>query len=94
MNEQTALDELCDLWEEINHHNTDCETLFTEEREKAFAMAESALEKQIPKKPKKVKESQIRYTDGYICPSCSGGFTGTGIAAYCYHCGQAIDWGN
>ena len=57
-------------------------------------MAETAHEKQIPKKPKKVKESQIRYTDGYICPSCSGGFTGTGIAAYCYHCGQAIDWGN
>lgn len=51
-----------------------------------------AVEKRKAKQPQKVKESRIRYTDGYICPSCGGGFTGTGIAKYCYHCGQAIDW--
>ena len=51
-----------------------------------------ALEKQIPKKPIKVMDSGIRYTDEYICPACENHFTGTGIADYCYHCGQAIEW--
>lgn len=51
-----------------------------------------AVEKQKPKKPIKAEESRIRYTEGYICPRCGGGFSGTGIAGYCYHCGQAIDW--
>lgn len=51
-----------------------------------------AMERQRAKKPQKVNESRIRYTDGYICPLCGGGFSGTGIADYCYHCGQAIDW--
>lgn len=52
----------------------------------------SALEKQIPKKPQKSKEQRIRFTDSYICPFCGGNFTGTGIADFCYHCGQALDW--
>lgn len=47
MTRQEALDELCDLWDDISHHNTDCETLYTEEREEAYKMAESALESQI-----------------------------------------------
>lgn len=51
-----------------------------------------ALEKQIPKKPQKAKEQVVRYTEGYICPLCGKGFTGTGIADFCYHCGQALDW--
>lgn len=51
-----------------------------------------AVEKQKQKKPIKAEESRIRYTEGYICPRCGGGFSGTGIAGYCYHCGQAIDW--
>lgn len=51
-----------------------------------------AVEKQKERKPIKQKESRIRYTDGYICPRCGGGFTGTGIADYCYHCGQKILW--
>ena len=36
----------------------------------------------------------IRYTSDYRCPSCGGTFTGTGIADYCYHCGQRLDWKN
>lgn len=49
MTEQEALDELRDLWDEINHHNvdTDCETFFTEKREEAYKMAESSLKSQI-----------------------------------------------
>lgn len=37
-------------------------------------------------------ETGIRYTDSYRCPNCSGNFTGTGIADFCYHCGQRLDW--
>ena len=51
-----------------------------------------AVDKQKPKKPKKVPNSGVRYTDEYICPNCERHFTGTGIADYCYHCGQAIRW--
>lgn len=57
----------------------------------ALDMAISALEKQILKKPIKAKE-HIRYLTCYICPNCQGTFSGTGIASYCYHCGQALDW--
>ena len=52
-----------------------------------------ALEKQLSKKPiKTTEETGIRYTDSYRCPNCGQGFTGTGIADYCYHCGQKLDW--
>lgn len=58
----------------------------------ALSVVERACEKRIPKKPIKVMDSGIRYTDEYICPACENHFTGTGIADYCYHCGQAIEW--
>ena len=58
----------------------------------AFETAIEALEKQVPKKPIYVEDDGIRYTDSYRCPNCQGAFAGTGIACYCYHCGQAIDW--
>ena len=51
-----------------------------------------ALEKQIAKKPRKIEVEGYRYTDTYRCPTCEGNFSGTGIADYCYHCGQKIDW--
>lgn len=51
-----------------------------------------ALEKQIPKKPIPAEEQDIRYNMKYACPSCGKYFVGTGIADYCYHCGQALDW--
>ena len=53
----------------------------------------SALEKQTPKKPIPTEEQNIRYVMNYTCPSCGKHFIGTGIANYCYHCGQALDWG-
>lgn len=51
-----------------------------------------AVEKQKAKKPNNVGTEGYRYTDTYRCPACGGNFSGTGIADYCYHCGQAIDW--
>ena len=52
----------------------------------------NALEKQIPEKPIPADEQNIRYSMNYICPECGKRFSGTGIADYCYHCGQALDW--
>lgn len=60
----------------------------------AHVMAMAALRKQQPKKPIKDRTQNIRYTSSYSCPYCGDGFTGTGIANYCYHCGQALDWDN
>lgn len=51
-----------------------------------------AVEKQRAKKPKNVETEGYRYTDTYRCPTCGGNFSGTGIADYCYHCGQRLNW--
>ena len=59
----------------------------------AFEEAIKALKKQIPKKPTPQERQHIRYSMNYTCPSCGMNFNGTGIASYCYHCGQALDWG-
>lgn len=58
----------------------------------ALHFAVNALEKQIPKKPIATDEQHIRYSMSYVCPLCGKHFSGTGIASYCYHCGQALDW--
>ena len=55
-------------------------------------VAIEALEKQIPKKPIKSENQVVRYVNTYYCPTCELGITGTNIAKWCYHCGQAIDW--
>lgn len=44
------------------------------------------------KAPTKVSDSGVRYTDDYICPNCGKHFIGTGIAEFCYHCGQRLKW--
>ena len=53
---------------------------------------EKALEKQIPKKPIPNEKDNIRFSLCYNCPECGRTFSGTGVANYCYHCGQALDW--
>lgn len=79
-------DKSCGNYSYQNAHKIDLE--------QAMFIGAKALEKQIPKKPEREKAKQrvVRYTDSYICPSCGKGFTGTGIADFCYHCGQALDW--
>lgn len=58
----------------------------------AYDMAIKALKKQIPQKPTPSEKQQVRYAMCFTCPSCERDFSGTGIADYCYHCGQALDW--
>lgn len=60
--------------------------------DEAMDIAVDCIEKRIPKKPIYKDNDGIRYTDSYICPTCGGAFSGTGIANFCYHCGQGIDW--
>ena len=50
-----------------------------------------AAEKITPMEPIRT-EGGFRYTETYNCPRCSKGFQGTGIARYCYHCGQRLKW--
>ena len=49
-------------------------------------------ERDTAKEPKKVSNSSVTYTGDYICPNCGKHFTGTGIAEFCYHCGQRLKW--
>lgn len=49
-------------------------------------------ERDTAKAPIKDTDSGVRYTDDYICPNCGKHFTGTGIAGFCYHCGQQLKW--
>ena len=49
-------------------------------------------ERDTAKAPTKVSDSGVRYTDDYICPNCGKHFIGTGIAEFCYHCGQRLKW--
>ncbi len=65
-------------------------------------LAISALEKQIPKKPKKQPYMQEEFDSGteYLCPNCEllvGGYSDDledwcGQHDYCEDCGQKIDW--
>ena len=45
-------------------------------------IAISALEKQIPKKPRKTRTE-------IVCPTCA---TLVGSSPYCRYCGQKLDW--
>ena len=83
--EQEIIDE---LQEYLDVGDNDRIALYSEE----VQMCIKALEKQIAKKPKKIEVEGYRYTDTYKCPICEGNFSGTGIADYCYHCGQKLLW--
>lgn len=52
----------------------------------------SLKDRDTAKAPIKDTDSGVRYTDDYICPNCGKHFTGTGIAGFCYHCGQRLKW--
>lgn len=55
-------------------------------------LLDEAIKKQMPAKPIKNRKETIRYTSVYSCPNCRRRITATGIADYCYHCGQCLDW--
>lgn len=83
-----------DIEEYKNSNNQELKVASTtlEEIKKEVELLVQAVEKQIPLKPIKNREQETRYTSAYSCPTCDGGFSGTGIAKHCYHCGQKLDW--
>ena len=63
-----------------------------DEYQKLAEVMDEAINKQIPQKPIEDDLQDFRFMKVYICPKCGKKFSGTGVAAYCYHCGQALDW--
>lgn len=69
----------------------------TEEKDRALATAQRALEKQIPKKPDYKgdgfdKHGKLIY-DTWLCPCCGHAYEVDYDNYYfCPSCGQAIDW--
>ena len=53
----------------------------------------ACIEKQIPKKPKKIEETYIvergEWVADYECPSCGNPYADD---SFCSCCGQALDW--
>lgn len=64
----------------------------TAEQDKALAIAQKALEKQIPKKPRITLHGTTDYNTTCKCRSC-GSFVNT-TDNYCRTCGQAIERSN
>lgn len=62
----------------------------TEEQDKALATVQKALERQIPKKPKKYVDLYKSIKNG--CPACPKNEILYAGQKYCSVCGQAIDW--
>lgn len=61
----------------------------------SYKMAISALEKQIPKKPKQIALKQGIIITNYECPVCGCRRLGHGFdldKCYCPECGQKLDW--
>lgn len=65
----------------------------------AIGTATSALEKQIPKKPRKTNDYYgiFKKTYYFQCPKCGNAYLTKEMderndTRYCWHCGQAIDW--
>ena len=78
MNAQKALETITNAIQSDN---------MTAPQDKALAIAQKALEKQIPKKPD--------LDDGVYCPCCLHEFKSHyDETRYCPNCGQAIDWGD
>jgi uncharacterized OB-fold protein len=51
-----------------------------------------AIRKQIPMRPFYKEAVETGLFQGYACPACGHTFTNVGMAEYCYHCGQHLEW--
>ena len=57
---------------------------------KANLTAMSALEKQIPKKPREVVDE--KGWEDWACPKCRALIEGGSVMLHCWNCGQKLDW--
>ena len=80
------------IWFSFGNGEFDDPSFDTKGAKKHADLLNEVIEKQIPKKPVMVDEQRPYLAARYECPICNGVFTGTGIANYCHHCGQALNW--
>ena len=59
--------------------------------EEDYEKAVEWLKKNEPQKPIPSK-TEINFVSVYKCPHCGNQFSGTGVADYCYRCGQHFSW--
>lgn len=65
-----------------------------DEKTKEFArVCISALEKQMPREPKKSENESLQEVVTNFCPICGVVISKSFDRRYCGNCGQAIDWG-
>ena len=62
-----------------------------EDYKQALELGVKALEKQMPKKPIKIRGSYFGKGKGGDCPNCKAGVNSIEYK-YCRICGQALDW--
>lgn len=96
MNKQEALETL----ERLFSDSTNEDYPFTECFANALAVAMQALEKQIPKKPRKTDSYRgiLRRIYAYVCPNCGNACLEKQAnerqdTMFCWNCGQKLDWG-
>ena len=76
-----------------------CDTSWGSSFENAYRMAIHALEKQIPKKPKKTDSYRgiLKRVYAYACPTCGNSCLEKYMnerqnTTFCWDCGQHLDW--
>lgn len=89
MTEREAIDRIQKIYEECECYGSTFETC--DMCYNAVQIAETALEKQTPKKMIPVEGDLTR--DFYTCPVCERLFDGMEYSyKYCPNCGQKLDW--
>lgn len=76
-----------------------CDTSWGCSFENAYGMAIQALEKQIPKKPRKTDSYKgvLKRVYAYVCPTCGNVCLEKYMnerqnTMFCWNCGQKLDW--
>lgn len=76
-----------------------CDTSWGSSFENAYRMAIQALEKQIPKKPRKTDlyRGVLKRIYAYVCPTCGNACLEKYMnerqnTTFCWNCGQRLDW--
>ena len=76
-----------------------CDTSWGSSFENAYRIAIQALEKQIPKKPRKTDSYRgvLKRIYAYVCPTCGNVCLEKYMnerqnTMFCWNCGQRLDW--
>ena len=97
----------CNVFEREHSYNTDlcdnCDYCYSQgnfgNQKEAFSVAIKALEKQIPKKPRKTDSYRgvLKKAYAYVCPTCGNVCLEKYMnerqnTMFCWDCGQKLDW--